>query len=270
MRRFLLILVANLPGCILGEESVPSSGNESELTVNEIVNAGEVLRVTASSLNLRKSGSTSAAILDTLANDERVTCAMTSGATGWVNVTTSGGLTGWVHGKYVVRDAPVGTGETCAPSRGQGAVGPYQKALHDAIAYAEGTRNYAKDGYNVKFSFKLMTSCQRHPDDCIPFGNTCSTAAGRYQFLTRTWNSVAAARNITTFEPENQERGTAYLISSTRRVSVPPDRPMTAAEFENAMSKLSYEWASLPPGRYGQPNRTMAQMRSMYCSLAGC
>jgi muramidase (phage lysozyme) len=162
------------------------------------------------------------------------------------------------------------SGETCAPSRAQGVISAPQKALHDAIAFAEGTRNYSKDGYNVMFSFKLASSCNKHPNQCLKFGSTCSTAAGRYQFLTTTWNSVAAARALTTFEPENQERGAAYLISTTRKVSVPQDRPMTATEFSNAMSKLSYEWASLPPGRYGQPNKTMSQMRTMYCSLAGC
>ncbi len=45
---------------------------------------------------------------------------------------------------------------------------------------------------------------------------------------------------------------------------------MTASEFSNAMSRLSYEWASLPPGRYGQPVKTQSQMRNDYCSNAGC
>jgi muramidase (phage lysozyme) len=120
------------------------------------------------------------------------------------------------------------------------------------------------------FSFRLMSGCSRHPDRCITFGGRCSTAAGRYQFLTATWNSVKRARNLASFEPENQERGAAYLISTTRRVSVPQTRPMTASEFSNAMSKLSYEWASLPPGRYGQPSKTASQMRSTYCSIVGC
>jgi muramidase (phage lysozyme) len=149
-------------------------------------------------------------------------------------------------------------------------VSRYQKGLHDAIAVAEGTRGYSQDGYNVMFSFRLFSSCRVHPNTCIAFGSTCSTAAGRYQFLTTTWNSVKSARGLSSFEPENQERGAAYLISSTRRVTVPQDRPMTAAEFSNAMSKLSWEWASLPPGRYGQPNRTLTQMRTTYCGFVGC
>jgi len=249
----------------MGDEGLQvgdSSGNENELAVNEIVNQGEKLRVVASTLNLRASGSTSATILTTLPDGALLTVATTSGSTGWV------------FGRYVVREdasgAGTATGSTCAASRATGVISLYQKALHDAIAYAEGTRGYSNDGYDVLFSFRLTSSCQRHPNQCISFGSTCSTAAGRYQFLTSTWRSVASARNLGTFEPENQERGAAYLISTTRRVSVPQDRAMTATEFSNAMSKLSYEWASLPPGRYGQPNKSLSQMRSMYCSIAGC
>lgn len=250
-----------------------SSGNENELAVNEIVTAGTVLRVTASSLNLRATGSTSASIIGSLANGSKVTVTSTSGGDGWVAVETTSSQRGWVFGRYVVRDgaepeAPSGT--SCAPSRANGVITSYQKALHDSLAYAEGTRGHSKDGYNVMFSFRLMSSCRSHPNTCIRYGGTCSTAAGRYQFLTRTWNSVASARNLQSFEPENQERGAAYLISTTRRVNVPQNRAMSAAEFSNAMSKLSYEWASLPPGRYGQPNKSSSQMRSMYCSLAGC
>lgn len=274
----LTIVATLLAGCIVGEDAPQvgdTSGNENELAVNEIVNQGEKLVVTASALNLRSSGSTNATIVDVLPNGAKLTAATRSGGDGWVNVQTSDGQLGWVFGRYVVREDSSGstgtsTGGTCAPSRAAGVITSYQKALHDSIAYAEGTRNYSKDGYNVMFSFRLMNSCQVHPNTCIKYGSTCSTAAGRYQFLTSTWRSVANARNLGTFEPENQERGAAYLISTTRKVSVPQNRPMTATEFSNAMSKLSYEWASLPPGRYGQPNKTLSQMRSMYCSIAGC
>jgi muramidase (phage lysozyme) len=278
MRHILLMfLMATLvAGCIVGgdEEMVgDSSGNENELAVNEVVKEGESLVVTASNLNLRTTGSTSATILTTIPNGAIVTCISESGTTGWVNVTTGAGQEGWVFGRYVVRESAteeVPTGGSCAASRANGTISTVQQALHDSIAYAEGTRNHSNDGYDVMFSFRLMSGCSRHPNQCISYGGTCSTAAGRYQFLTSTWNSVARARNLTSFEPENQERGAAYLISTTRRVSVPQNRAMTASEFSNAMSKLSYEWASLPPGRYGQPSKTQSQMRSMYCSLAGC
>ncbi|MGE3767082.1 MAG: SH3 domain-containing protein, partial [Kofleriaceae bacterium] len=157
-----------------------SSGNENELAVNEIVTAGTVLRVTASSLNLRASASTSATIIGSLANNAKVTATVTSGSNGWVSVETTDGKRGWVFGRYVVRDgadpAPP-SGASCSPSRANGVITSYQKALHDAIAYAEGTRGYSQDGYNVMFSFRLASSCSSHPNQCIRFGGTCSTAA---------------------------------------------------------------------------------------------
>jgi muramidase (phage lysozyme) len=277
MREILLsfVMATVVAGCIVGdgEQVGESDGNENELAVNELVRAGEVLTVTASNLNVRASGSTSAAILTTVPNGALVTTITDSGTNGWVNITTGTGTEGWVFGRYVVRENATSgesTGTSCSASRANNVISNAQQALHDSIAFAEGTRNYSNDGYDVMFSFRLMSGCTTHPNRCITYGGTCSTAAGRYQFLTNTWNSVKRARNLASFEPENQERGAAYLISTTRRVNVPQDRAMTATEFSNAMSKLSYEWASLPPGRYGQPSKSSSQMRSMYCSLAGC
>lgn len=162
-------------------------------------------------------------------------------------------------------------GATCAASRGAGVVSRYNKALHDTIAFAEGTEgDGAKDGYNVMFTHRRFTSCGRHPNTRICDG-ICSTAAGRYQFLYRTWSSISNTLGYATFEPENQERGAEYLIKTVRRANIPTDRPLTVTEFSNVMSKISYEWASLPPSRYpGQGGKSVNELRSLYCDLAGC
>lgn len=275
MALVLAVATALISGCS-GSDELGSSADE--LSAHEVIPEGTTLRVTASRLHLRSRPSLNATILTDLSDGDVVTCAETSGRDGWVHVANDAGDDGWVFGKYVQREgAPDDgnngaqvTGATCDPARGQGVVNRYEKALHDAIAYAEGTRNNSKDGYNVLFSNRLVSSCHRHPNQCLAFGSSCSTAAGRYQFLTTTWNSVASARSLSTFEPENQEKGAAYLVANVRRVSVPSDRAMSASEFSNAMAKLSYEWASLPPGRYGQPSKTMGQVRAVYCSAAGC
>jgi muramidase (phage lysozyme) len=166
---------------------------------------------------------------------------------------------------------PAPSAETCHPSRGQNVVNRFQKGLHDAIGFAEGTKDRFKDGYDVGFAYKIFTSCKAHPNIRTCSG-ICSTAAGRYQFLKTTWDGTARAIGATNFEPENQERGAEHLVKTVRRASVSSTRAMTSTEFTNAMNKLSYEWASLPPGRYGQPIKTMTQMRTEYCKLVpgGC
>lgn len=269
----LLSLAACVPG---GADDGAEEDTAEEGSALTDVQAGTELRVTASALNLRRSASTSAEILDVLDRGAIVTCVERSGAGGWVRVESADGTRGWVSREYVEvagqggGSSGGGSGDTCDPARAQGAVGGYQKALHDSIAWAEGTRGYSEDGYDVMFSFRIMDSCNVHPNRCLAFGNSCSTAAGRYQFLKGTWDSVKSANGLPNFEPESQEVGAKYLMNTVRHVTVPQSRPMTASEFSNAMSKLSWEWASLPPGRYGQPVKSASQMRTMYCSLAGC
>lgn len=276
LRRSRLVLtigVLTLAACAPGSvDEVDEDATEEEDGLNAVVQAGTSLRVTATALNLRSAATTSSSVLDVLDNGEIITCAAQSGGNGWVKVETTSGKKGWVSRQYVevVSGGGGGSSETCDPARAVGAVGNFQKALHDSIAWAEGTRNHSEDGYDVMFSFKLMNSCNKHPNQCLAFGSSCSTAAGRYQFLTGTWSSVKSANGLSSFEPENQELGAAYLVKTTRKVTVPQSRAMTASEFSNAMSKLSWEWASLPPGRYGQPVKSASQMRNFYCSQAGC
>jgi muramidase (phage lysozyme) len=288
VHRSLLVIALAVPavmaGCAAPTEEDASASEEA--FTRKAIAEGATLRVTASKLNVRSRGSSSSAIIAVLERDAVVTCAAASGETGWVNITTETGKTGWASLTYLAETTP-GDGDgdadgepdtnpgpvdgaTCAADRATGIVGRFQKALHDTIAFAEGTRDRSKDGYDVIFSGITVNSCSKHPNRCIKFGSTCSTASGRYQFLSGTWKSVQNVRGYATFEPENQERGAAYLIATVRKATIPQDRALTAAEFQNVITKLSFEWASLPPGQYGQPIKTMAQMRTMYCSLAGC
>lgn len=154
---------------------------------------------------------------------------------------------------------------SCAASKAAGAVPSKHAGLLDAIAYAEGTEGRGEDGYNVMFTHRQFSSCASHPNQTICSGRLCSTAAGRYQFLYKTWRGLG----YSTFNPGNQERGAMKLISR-RGVTVPTSRAMSATEFANAMNRISYEWASLPPGRYGQPSKSMSTMYTQYCNRVGC
>jgi muramidase (phage lysozyme) len=232
---------------------------------------GTVLEVTASQLNLRSAPG--GAVLKLLPKGTRVTVLTEGGAGGWVNV-SGAGTNGFVSADFVIKadssPTPTPSGGTCDPSRAVGAVNRYQKGLHDAIAFAEGTKGRSKDGYNVGFAYKIFSSCARHPDVNTCSGRYCSTASGRYQFLTTTWRGTVRAIGATTFEPENQEKGAAYLIRNVRQATVPSNRALNATEFSTVMSKLAREWASLPGSPYGQPTKSLSTMRREYCSNVGC
>ena len=154
---------------------------------------------------------------------------------------------------------------SCAGSLAAGAVPAKHRALLDTIAFTEGTRGRGNDGYNVTFAYHYFSSCAHHPNLHICAGRYCSTAAGRYQFLTTTWNGLGLGN----FGPANQDRGGMKLVSR-RGAIVPAGRALTATEFANTMNRISYEWASLPPGRYGQPSYSMSRTRAEYCRFAGC
>lgn len=161
--------------------------------------------------------------------------------------------------------APDPNAPTCSPTRAIGAVPQKHKALLDTIAFAEGTRGRGQDGYNVQFTYVYFGDCTRHPRVVQSSGGLRSDASGRYQFLSTTWDSLGYSN----FYPDNQDRGGMKLVTR-RGFTVPETRAMTATELANLMDRISYEWASLPPGRYGQPSYSLSRIRAEYCSLAGC
>ncbi len=175
-------------------------------------------------------------------------------------------FSGWSSGAPSEPEADNSAGlSSCSPARANGVVPQFHRTLLDTIAYAEGTRGRGQDGYNVQFSYVYFTSCINHPRRIQSSGGFSSDASGRYQFLSTTWDSLGYA----TFTPDNQDRGGMKLVVR-RGFTVPTTRAMNATEFANLMNRISWEWASLPPGRYGQPSYSLGAMRSEYCRLAGC
>jgi muramidase (phage lysozyme) len=232
------------------------------------VSAGTELKTTAA-LNLRTGPSKANAVLHVIPKGATVTVVSGTPNNGWYNIRHAGAA-GWSSGVYLDRVSGGTTGgstgaASCDPARAQGVVSSSRKALLDTIAFAEGTRGRGYDGYNVLFNFVMASDCNDHPHRVICSGSYCSSAAGRYQFLDTTWASL----KLPNFRPENQTTGAMTLIS-WRKATVPADRPLTATEFSNVMDRISYEWASLPPGRYGQPMKSMSTLRAEYCKIAGC
>ena len=134
------------------------------------------------------------------------------------------------------------------------------------IRYCEGTSG--ENGYRTLFGGGLFDSFADHPRQKITrtLGGKpiTSSAAGAYQFLTRTWDECARALGLTDFSPESQDRAAVFLIK--RRGALPA---VEAGNLDEAIRLCNKEWASLPGSPYGQPVKTLAECRAVYHRAGG-
>lgn len=140
---------------------------------------------------------------------------------------------------------------------------PNVQAFLRVIRFAEGTAG--PNGYRTMFTGKLFDNgFADHPrvNNCA--GTLCSTAAGAYQFLAKTWDEVAFRLQLPDFSPESQDIAAVELI---RRRGALND--VIAGNFESAIQKVNKEWASMPGSPYGQPTKTIAELKSVYQNNGG-
>ncbi|WP_048509723.1 glycoside hydrolase family 104 protein [Chryseobacterium sp. FH2] len=94
-----------------------------------------------------------------------------------------------------------------------------------------------------------------------------SSAAGAYQVMGYTWsdNDMINKRktyNVKDFSPEGQDKFCVVLFKHKREGMLDL---IIKGDIKGATEKYgSYEWASLPPGRYGQPIETMEKVLELY------
>lgn len=134
-------------------------------------------------------------------------------------------------------------------------------ALLGTIAYAEGTG----DRYDIIFGYQYFSSYAGHPRRVVCSGGYCSDAAGRYQFLSTTWDGVRSG--LPDFGPASQDQAALRLIRNRGVSSV--DTIDTYAEFTSAIYRLNLEWASLPGSPYGQPTKSMSALWTEFRRLRG-
>ncbi len=130
------------------------------------------------------------------------------------------------------------------------------------IRTGEGTAD--QNGYRRMYGGRLFDSFADHPRVKITAGNWTSTAAGAYQFLSRTWDECRAALKLGDFSPANQDLAAVYLI---RRRGALVD--VIAGRFETAIRKCNKEWASLPESPYGQPTLSMGRALDVLAANGG-
>lgn len=146
--------------------------------------------------------------------------------------------------------------------------GANERAFLDMIAYSEGVAA-GEDGYRTLFGGALMDSLADHPRRFFPFTNgrgeqLKTSAAGRYQFLMRTWDALARKLNLPDFGPASQDLAALELIRERGALN-----DVRAGRFVQAVTKCAPVWASLPGAGYAQPERKLSSLEAAYQAAGG-
>lgn len=120
------------------------------------------------------------------------------------------------------------------------------------VRTGEGTTG--PNGYRTMYGGRLFADTTDHPRTAITAGGWTSTAAGAYQFLSRTWDEMRAKYDLPDFGPSSQDIAAVGLIKRRGALA-----DVLAGRFNTAIDKCNKEWASLPGSPYGQPTLTLAK-----------
>lgn len=139
-----------------------------------------------------------------------------------------------------------------------------QTAFLWMIRVSEGTSG--PDGYRTIVGGSLFNSFADHPRILIdlPRLGIKSSAAGAYQFIRRTWDSVASKLGLPDFSPASQDQAALELIRQRGALA-----DVRAGRFAVAVEKCKKEWASLPGAGYGQHENTLARLQAAYTDAGG-
>ncbi|KAK6696909.1 hypothetical protein SNK04_014469 [Fusarium graminearum] len=112
-------------------------------------------------------------------------------------------------------------------------------AFLDMLAWSEGTDNGRQPtknhGYDVLVGGGLFTDLSKHPAKLVRLNpKLASTAAGRYQFLSRTWGVLQKQLGLPNFGPLSQDKACIELIRGRRALDA-----VKAGQFDRAVALCS-------------------------------
>ena len=137
---------------------------------------------------------------------------------------------------------------------------PYIRALMRTISASEA--NYAKP-YSVIYGGRRMSDLSRHPNRCYPIESgpnvgLCTTASGRYQFITPTWEMVAKQyhpqrspwwwKQEYSFEPKYQDQVVHDWLSDSSAWSGDIPNLLRQDRLNDVFKILASTWTSLSSG----------------------
>lgn len=130
---------------------------------------------------------------------------------------------------------------------------PQVRAFLDTISWAEGAN------YNTLYGGGTFSNYSRHPCTAITKWGYTSTAAGRYQFLCRTWNGIANKLGLPDFSPNSQDIAALELIAERGQLN-----KLLNGNIEGVLRGLGCAWAALPFSGCGQRERSFADTMAYY------
>lgn len=154
-------------------------------------------------------------------------------------------------------------------SSSSGSVGTKeQRAMLDAIAFAEGTAKYPNNGYNTHFAGSQFSDFSRHPDKVIRSGRYASAAAGRYQFMPGTFNRLAKKLGLRDFSPASQDKA---AIELARELGITQEFLLREGMSFKTSAALGRQWASFPGKSIGldQPTKGLSGIQNVYRQSLG-
>ncbi|WP_180116457.1 glycoside hydrolase family 104 protein [Acinetobacter sp. YH12140] len=135
---------------------------------------------------------------------------------------------------------------------------PNVRKMLGVIASAEGV----KHGYHTMFGNERLSDLSKHPGILKEFTQTDgkknkTSAAGRYQFLGPTWNSLAKQLGLKDFSPKSQDIAAVALLAQNGALP-----HVLKGDIPTAVKKSGGTWASLPsaPDSYKQPKKTWSDI----------
>lgn len=139
---------------------------------------------------------------------------------------------------------------------------PNVQAMLRVIRTGEGTAG--PDGYRIIFGGRTFDSFADHPRVTVKSGAYTSSAAGAYQFIVSSWDETRRVMNLPDFSPRSQDLAALGRIAARGALE-----DVKGGRFDQAIKKLSREWASLPGSPYGQPTISWDRARNIFAMAGG-
>jgi len=123
-------------------------------------------------------------------------------------------------------------------------------AILDLLAYSEGTLGRSQNGYDVVFGYRVIVGWNENStiahglNNWVSSGSVVSSAAGRYQFIAKTWVGINNGVNVP-LSKTNQDNAAIRKIKE--RLGGLSINDIDGRDyFYNVLQALAPEWASIP------------------------